>query len=155
MPRPATISTSVATIGWMLARETSSPFHSPHRMATPNVTRITTGSGVEVTSVTLPTSRVATAAQIAATAPTERSTPAVAITAVRPIAISISGAPRLSTSTRLPKRWPSLISRRKKLGVKSRLKPITSASATNGQKRLLLRKRSHQVAWVVIVSPQR
>jgi hypothetical protein len=141
MPRPATISTSVATIGWMLPRETSSPFHSPHRSAAPSASTITTGSGVLVASVTLPISVVATAAQMAATAPTERSTPPVAITAVMPIAISISGDPRLRMSTRLPKRWPSLISSRKKLGVKKKLKSMTSASATSGQKRLLPRRR--------------
>ena len=30
MPRPATIRMSVATIGWMLPRDTSNPFHRPH-----------------------------------------------------------------------------------------------------------------------------
>jgi hypothetical protein len=146
MPRPATISTSVATIGWMLPRETSSPFHSPHRMRRrPAPARITTGSGVLVASVTPPIRVVATAALMAATAPTERSTPPVAITAVMPIAISISGDPRLRMSTRLPKRWPSLISSRKKLGVKKKLKSMTSASATSGQKRPL--PRNAETSW--------
>ena len=29
MPRPATIKTRVATIGWMFALDTSKPFHTP------------------------------------------------------------------------------------------------------------------------------
>jgi hypothetical protein len=43
-----------------VARETSSPFHSPHRSAAPSASTITTGSGVLVASVTLPISVVAT-----------------------------------------------------------------------------------------------
>ena len=42
------------------------------------------------------------AAEIAITAPTERSTPPVAITNVIPIATSMSGAPLLKMSMRLP-----------------------------------------------------
>ena len=42
------------------------------------------------------------APEIAATAPTERSIPPVAITSVMPSATSISGAPKLRMSIRLP-----------------------------------------------------
>ena len=90
------------------------PFHRPHSAAATNAARITTGSGVAVTfstSLSLAInvfpragliSTVATAAEMATTAPTERSTPAVAITMVMPIASTISGAPRLMMSISEP-----------------------------------------------------
>ena len=48
----------------------------------------------------------AAAPAIAMTAPTERSIPLVAITSVMPMAMSATGAPRFSTSIRLPYSLP-------------------------------------------------
>ena len=51
MPRPATIRTSVAIIGWILARETNSPFHRPHSVPAARQTSTMMGSGVLVASL--------------------------------------------------------------------------------------------------------
>ena len=119
MPRPATIRMRVATIGWILARETSSPFHRPHSVPAARSARIIMPSGVFVASfvrisfvISLSPragliSTAPMAAEMAITAPTERSTPPVAITIVIPIATSANGAPLLRTSMRFPYKWPS------------------------------------------------
>ena len=128
IPRPATIRISVATIGWMRARETSSPFHRPHSVPAARSARMMIPRGVLVASLVrislvislLPRagliSTAPMAAEMAITAPTERSTPPVAITRVMPMATSASGAPSFSTSIRFPYRWPSRMPILKKLG---------------------------------------
>ena len=84
-------------IGWMSRTATSSPFQRPQARPTQRDAKITTGSGYP-----LVTSVAATAPQMAMTAPMERSMPRVAITSVMPMASSATGAPRTSTSMRLP-----------------------------------------------------
>ncbi|MCY1374167.1 hypothetical protein D9M69_614910 [compost metagenome] len=97
MPRPATISTSVAMIGWISSIATRTPFHRPQRMPVPSVIRSVIAS--EWPDVI---DEAATAPQIAITAPTERSMPLVAMTTVMPMARSTTGAPRLRMSMTLP-----------------------------------------------------
>ncbi len=96
-PRPATINTSVAMIGWMSSTATSTPFQRPQRIPTPSV--ISSVAASECPDVI---AAAAVAPQIAMTAPTERSMPLVAMTTVMPIAKSTTGAPRLRISMRLP-----------------------------------------------------
>jgi len=72
---------------------------------------------------------------MATTAPTEMSMPPVAITSVMPLPMIITGTAFLSTSTRLPKRWPSFTSTWKKPGVKNRLNSRMAASVSSGQAR--------------------
>ncbi len=88
MPRPATISTRVAMIGWMSRTATRTPFQMPQIMPTASVARRVSAS--ECPDVI---SEAATAPQIAITAPTERSIPLVAMTTVIPIARRTTGAP--------------------------------------------------------------
>ena len=92
IPRPATIRTSVATIGWILHRGTSKPFQSPHSTAAPSVMRMTRNSGVAV--------RRSRADQPGRHRGADRHhrtdrqvNPAVAITRVMPMASSMIGAP--------------------------------------------------------------
>ena len=70
-----------------------------------------------------------TAPQIAITAPTDRSTPLVAITAVIPMARMATGAPRFSTSIRLPNKRPSCHVTEKNPGNSSQFTNRTAASA--------------------------
>ena len=114
IPRPATIRINVATIGWILSLETSIPFHKPQSMPAAKSARTMIGNGVCVifaaatelmTSLLPSTGLINTApiaAEIAITAPTERSTPPVAITNVIPIATNMSGAPSMKMSMILP-----------------------------------------------------
>jgi len=74
---------------------------------------------------------------IAITAPTERSTPPVAITSVIPIAASATGAARFSTSMRLPNSFPSRTASVRKPGAKIQLNSMSSASASSGNASLL------------------
>ncbi len=92
-PRPASISTSVAMIGWMPSTDTRKPFQTPRSRATPtaaaiavNTTPRLPGSGEASMTVR------ATAPETAMIAPTERSMPRVAMTRVMPRATSMSGA---------------------------------------------------------------
>ena len=133
-PRPAVIKIKVATIGWMPITETSAPFHRPRTTATSSET-----STAVMTVVTEPGSgesrmiEQASAPAIAPTAPTERSIPRVAITRVIPIATISVGAPLRRMSIRLPNRWPSLISIRKKPGKATMLTTNSTSSSTTGQ----------------------
>ena len=102
MPRPATMRMRVATIGWSSRTATRKPLSSPQPRPTPSAASTTTGSGWPAMIIV-----AATAPAMAMTAPTERSTPLVAITIVMPIARMATGAPRLSTSMRLPNSRPS------------------------------------------------
>ena len=74
---------------------------------------------------------------MAITAPTERSMPPVAKTRVMPMERSITGAPRLMMSIRLPNSLPSLISRLMNPGVKRILNSRISPRATRGHNSLL------------------
>ena len=60
------------------------------------------------------------------TAPTDRSTPLVAMTTVMPMARIATGAPRFSTSIRLPKKRPSCQVTVKKPGKSSQLTSRTA-----------------------------
>jgi hypothetical protein len=71
----------------------------------------------------------ATAPEIAMTAPTDRSTPLVAMTMVMPIARIATGPPRFKTSIRLPKKRPSCHVTVKNPGNRIRLTSKTAASA--------------------------
>jgi hypothetical protein len=98
-------------IGCSPNHDTSAPFHIPHSVATPSAHGSTMISGYWVTSAmpvpplstsSPPIIAAATAPEIATTTPTEMSMPRVATTRVRPIAMIISGEPRLRISIRLP-----------------------------------------------------
>ena len=96
----------------------SSALNAPQSSAaTSGSTSDATGSGAWARTIRTP----ATAPAIATTAPTEMSMPPVAITRVIPMATIITGAAFLTTSIRLPKRWPSLTSTWKKPGVKKQV----------------------------------
>ncbi len=126
----------MATIGWIRPNATSTPFHRPQATAASSEPKMTTGKGTKLyvgsptTAVMLPwrlspmilgSMRMqATDAEIAMTAPTDRSTPPVAMTRVIPIASTTVGALLRRMSTRLPYRWPSLTSRPKNPGTKIR-----------------------------------
>src|SRR5450759_5885162 len=103
-------------MGWIRPYDTSTPFHTPHKVATTNGTTITSHKGAHVYWGSLMNSLgsvrfmptivgfimiAATDALIAMTAPTERSTPPVAMTSVMPIAGTIVGGPGLRMSMRL------------------------------------------------------
>ena len=124
MPRPATIKTSVAMIGWICKNATRKPFQRPQITPTPSAASTATGIGCPET-----TSVAATAPATAITAPTERSMPLVAITGVMPIARMATGAPRFSTSIRLPNSRPSCRLMSKKPGNNSQLSSRIAASA--------------------------
>ena len=93
-PRPASMSTRVAMIGWIRkhGHQEAVPHarvRTPTAMPTPIATRtVPTSSGLAEPSMMV---RV-TAPETAMTAPTERSIPRVAITSVMPSATSIRGA---------------------------------------------------------------
>lgn len=95
---------SVAMMGCMPTRATSTPFHTPHSNATPRAPRMATGSGkrLSLPDTEPPISQAATAAAMATVAPTEMSMPRVAITMVMPSDTSTRGAARLRMSIRLP-----------------------------------------------------
>ena len=102
-PRPATIRISVATIGWMPTTATSVPFQTPSAVDSASAAAIATSTPVTLAwSSRRLMSRQAIAPEIATIAPTERSMPPVAITAVIPSATSIGGAPKRRMSIRLP-----------------------------------------------------
>ena len=117
IPRPAIINTSVATIGWMRPYETSTPFHTPHSVAMTMGTMITAHRGIHVYCGLLmknlgsvrfmPTivgfiMTAAIEALMAMIAPTDRSTPPVAMTSVIPIARIMVGDPCTRISITLP-----------------------------------------------------
>jgi len=101
-------------MGWIFALETKKPFHNPQAVPAAKFAKTIKGNGVleaswvkisfEINS--LPKAgfinTAPMAADMAMTAPTERSTPPVAITIVIPIATRINGAPLLTTSIRFP-----------------------------------------------------
>ena len=117
-PRPATIRTSVAMIGWMPRTETRKPFQSAEQHADREGRGAGGDRGAGAPGRGLSKMRAhAKAAAIAAIAPTERSMPRVAITRVMPIATSRIGALLRTMSTRLPKRWPSWMRMSKNDGV--------------------------------------
>src|SRR5258706_3558202 len=122
----------------MPMRVIKKPFHKPHKAAIPRATIYTTGKGVLVTPVWVPIRESATAAVMAITGPTERSTPPVAITSVMPSASTMGGAPFHKISIILPYRWPFLISRLKKFGLKIRLKTASPTRAKTDQVNPLL-----------------
>ncbi len=125
-PRPATISTSVATIGCMSRNVTRIPFQRPQRSPITSAATTANPAGKPATTIV-----AATAPEMAMTAPTERSTPLVAITAVIPMARIATGAPRFSTSIRLPNRRPSCQVTLKKPGKSSQLMRRTAPRARN------------------------
>lgn len=101
-PRPASMSTRVAMIGWMPTTETSRPFHAPRASETPSATtsaNMTVGSPPGSLDASMIVS--ATAPETAMIAPTDRSIPRVAMTIVIPSATSMRGAlvRRMSIST--------------------------------------------------------
>ncbi len=100
MPRPAVISTSVAMIGWMPRPATRKPFQRP-RIAQ-STSAIAIPANAVPASPDVPMWTHVTAPAMAATAPTDRSMPRVAMTRVMPSAMRSVGAPFLSTSTRPP-----------------------------------------------------
>ena len=141
-------------MGEILPRETSIPFHKPHRIPAARSASTTPHKGVWVkvgsaatafVICTLPkTGLINTepiAAEMATTAPTERSTPPVAITRVIPSATNIKGAELLKTSIRFPYKWPSSIPSLKNPGEKIASKMKIKASATSGQNRRFSRMR--------------
>src|SRR6266566_9129492 len=75
-PLPATIKINVATMGWTLNTVTSSPFQHPHTMAAARALTMTNANGTWAMLINW----AATAPAIAITAPTDRSTPLVAMT---------------------------------------------------------------------------
>src|SRR3954470_10029921 len=112
---------------------TSTPFQTPHSALTPSVAaRI---SGAEACDCVARSA--ATEPAIAMTAPTERSTPPVAITSVIPSAASAAGAPRFTTSTRLPYNRPSRTVSERNPEVNNPLNSSSAASASTGQAVLL------------------
>src|SRR3712207_5283235 len=70
---------------------------------------------------------------MAATAPTDRSIPRVAMTSVIPKAMSRTGAVLRAMSTRFPNRCPSWIRTAKNEGSTARLMDSSTTSATTGQ----------------------
>ena len=142
-PRPAVIRMSVAMIGWMPSTATRNPFHTP---STSEMTRATVTATATVAG--LPGSgeprmiEQATAPEIAATAPTERSMPRVAMTSVMPTAMISVGAPLRRMSIRLPNRCPSRTETVKKPGNAMRLIAKSTSSITIGQKMRLAMSRA-------------
>ena len=103
MPRPATIRTSVAMIGWMPRIATRMPFQSPSAMLSPKARAIATSTPpVEFWSPRWLIIRQLNAPEMATTEPTLRSMPPVAMTTVMPSATSISGAPKRTMSISEP-----------------------------------------------------
>ena len=98
IPRPATMRISVATMGWMPMPATSRPFHAPSSTETPSAAAM--AAGAETPCAT--TSCATTAPAMAMMAPTERSTPPVAMTRVMPSASSMTFAPWFRMSMRVP-----------------------------------------------------
>ena len=76
-------------------------------------------------------------AEIAMIAPTDRSTPPVAITSVMPMASSMIVDPLRRMSTRFPNRWPSTVSSAKKPGTAIRSKRRIMPRAMSGNRTLL------------------
>src|SRR5690349_23116213 len=74
----------------------------------------------------------ATAAEMAAMAPTERSMPRVAITRVMPRATSSTGALLRTMSMRLPYRWPSCIRMSRNPGFATTLTTSSTSRARTG-----------------------
>src|ERR1051326_6827768 len=97
-PRPATIRTKVATMGWTLRTPTSNPFQQPAASETTSADPITIGNGTPARLINC----AATAPAIAITAPTERSTPPVAMTRAMPRASSMTFEPWLRISINTP-----------------------------------------------------
>ena len=102
-PRPAVMRISVATIGWMPTMATRAPFQTPSAVVSASAAAMATRTPpvLDWSSSRL-MMRQAVAPEIATSAPTERSIPPVAITAVIPSATSIAGAPKRRMSIRLP-----------------------------------------------------
>ena len=98
IPLPATIRMSVATIGWTPIQATSAPFHAPRTRQMPQVTARAAGRAVWCCTINF----AATEPAIATMAPTDRSTPAVAITRVMPRETSMTRDDSFAMSTRLP-----------------------------------------------------
>ena len=71
----------------------------------------------------------ATDAEMAMTAPTDRSTPPVAITSVMPMASSMIVEPLRRMSMRLPNRWPSTVSSPKNPGTARQVEEEDQAEA--------------------------
>ncbi len=93
-PRPASMSTRVAMIGWIPSTATRKPFHDPEHERDERAPTTTATSTVPRLSGFAEPSMIvsATAPDTAITAPTDRSMPRVAITIVMPSATSMSGA---------------------------------------------------------------
>ena len=110
MPRPATISTSVATIGWMPQPAVRKPFQMPQIVATASASRIASMNAVTSapspantkTSRDMTMTEAAAAPAIAITEPTEMSTPPVAMTGVMPVARMTTLLLWFKMSMRLP-----------------------------------------------------
>src|SRR5271157_5746505 len=149
MPRPATKRISVAMMGCMRTRDTSIPFHIPAAVHTSNAPIIATAMGYFGWPARSPPMRIATApADTATTEPTEMSIPCVAMTSVMPMDSSMIGATFFRISIRLPYRCPSLISRRKKWGVKNRVKSKRTPRAMSGHTILVRLKDLQDVTLV-------
>ncbi len=121
-------------IGWIPITETRNPFHNPSRTQTP--TAIATAVIIVEAAPCCEAPAMytqATAPEIAATAPTDRSIPRVAMTSVIPSATSSTGAPLRRMSIRLPYRWPSWIRTDRNDGVTTEFSASSSTSASVGQ----------------------
>ena len=151
MPRPAIIRISVATIGWIRTYATRTPFHRPHsdgddqrhhdddRHRREAVRRVA-DDRADVPRRLTPTIRGsirmhATEAEIAMTAPTDRSTPPVAMTSVIPSASSDGRRAVAQDVDQAAVQVAVLISRLKKPGTKSRSNSrITSQQRRSGSR---------------------
>ena len=92
-PRPASMSTSVAMMGWIPSTAMSMPFQDPSTSATRSAATTAATTVPRLSGSPDPSMIVsATAPDTAMTAPTDRSMPRVAITIVMPRATSMSGA---------------------------------------------------------------
>ena len=137
MPRPATISTSVATIGCMPSHATDIPFHMPARMEMSNAMAMPVPGDIP-----MPLSDVGIAALAAIAparamiAPTERSTPPVARTNVIPTDSTITGAPYRKISTSVPVNRPCTIETLKKPRMQIPSMASRIAKARAGQRSL-------------------
>ena len=132
--------------------DTSMPFHMPHREAMISGTTMTIHNGAQLYWGSLRNNpgsvrampvivglimMQATDEAIAMTAPTERSTPPVAITSVMPMARITVGDPFRRMSMTLPKRWPSFSSSLKKPGMANRSNAKIISNAAIGRKSML------------------
>ncbi len=140
-PRPASMSTSVATIGWMPSTETRKPFHAPSTSETSSAKATATSTVPTPPGSGDPSMMVrATAPETAITAPTDRSIPRVAMTIVMPSATSINGALLRRMSIRAPYSSPSCIVILRNVGRATALTVTSATRAAAGQNSRCLQK---------------